>query len=111
MVNIVHGSDPDGGNSEFSIQLEDNSTEPQPLLLLLLMRLMLALLVGEWLKPGGADKNGFAVFGEVAGGWGVVDQIVELPVKDEGPSAILTPPVLINSARVQQVPKAFLDRH
>lgn len=32
---------------------------------------------GEWLKPGGYDAHGYAVFGEILDGWDTVLEVVK----------------------------------
>jgi len=54
MVRIT--DEPSTATSEFYINLSDN---------------------GEWLKPGGYDAHGYAVFGEILTGWDVVLDVVK----------------------------------
>jgi len=78
-IALAHGEDPNSATADFFIDLGDNT----PL-----------------------DKSdssvGFAVFGQVADGMDVVDQIAQVPVGDDGPMKGQAPvdPILIKSVTI-----------
>jgi len=66
-VAMARTSDPNSATSEFFIQLKDNSA---------------------WLGPGGADKFGYTVFGEVLDGWNTIKSIMDSGISDGSKTVI-----------------------
>jgi cyclophilin family peptidyl-prolyl cis-trans isomerase len=82
-VALAHGDDPNSGQADFFINLDDNSGLDRK-------------------KDDIAGKTGFAVFGEVAAGMEVADAIAAVPVGDHGPMPGQAPvtPILIQKVSV-----------
>jgi cyclophilin family peptidyl-prolyl cis-trans isomerase len=81
-VSMARTAEPDSATCEFSIMLNDNS---------------------KWLGPGGSEKYGYAVFAEVAAGFGVIRNIGKQPTHKAG-LTLLTTPVVIKYVEVVKGP-------